>query len=859
MKKIDLCGKWRLMILGENIYHIPEEWMEAEVPGSVYGTLLKLGKMPDPYYRDNELDATKLMENDFVYETDMEITQEMLACDGVILRFEGIDTLGEVYLNDTLLGHVENMHRVWEYDIRHLAKVGANTVRVLLHSPIKYIKEENEKVFTGGSNEAMAGYPHLRKAHCMYGWDWGPRLPDAGIFRGVNLQLVDSARLDSVYVIQYHQGPHMRELCFEESRVQEPLSVPVPETRGGSLQVQVDSVRLEMQMDLEVFREDEEISAVITVTSPDGTVYGQSSDGSITIKHPRLWWPNGYGEQPLYTVQALLLGSDGRLLDVWERQIGLRTMTMDIRKDQWGNQFAHQVNGVDIFAMGADYIPEDNLLSRVTKERTEKLLQAAVEAGHNSIRVWGGGYYPDDHFYDTCDRLGLIVWQDFMYACSSYELSRAFEENIRAETLENVRRIRHHACLGLWCGNNEMETQTLDKCWKPSQKQFYDYIKLFEYIIPEILRQEDPHTFYWPSSPSSGGNFDNPWDENRGDVHYWDVWHGNKPFTEYRKFRFRYLSEFGFQSFPCLETVESFTEPEDRNIFSRVMEMHQRNVAANGKILNYLSATYLYPADFDRLLYASQLLQMEAIRYGVEHFRRHRGHCMGAVVWQLNDIWPVASWASIDYFGRWKALHYAEKRMFAPVLLSCQEAGELSQRPYCIAEPGPMETSVRLCISNETRETVEGICRWQLRGYRGDVLSEGESGVTVGPLESLWLDKTDFTDYPGPGVREMYFSYQLEVKGEILSEGTSLFTAPKHFRFADPGLTLRREGDTLILRAEHFAKSVEIWGDGENGGSYVRLSDNYFDMNPGEKRVRILEGDAERFRLRSVYDIGRTQ
>lgn len=859
MKKIDLCGKWRLMILGENVYHIPEEWMEAEVPGSVYGTLLKLGKMPDPYYRDNELDATKLMENDFVYETDMEITQEMLACDGVILRFEGIDTLGEVYLNDTLLGHVENMHRVWEYDIRQLAKVGANTIRVLLHSPIKYIKEENEKVFTGGSNEAMSGYPHLRKAHCMYGWDWGPRLPDAGIFRRVSLQLVDSARLDSVYVIQHHQGPHMQELCFEESRVQEPLSVPVPEMRGGSLQVQVDSVRLEMQMDLEVFREDEEISAVITVTSPDGTVYGQSSDGSITIKHPRLWWPNGYGEQPLYTVQALLLGSDGRLLDVWERQIGLRTMTMDIRKDQWGNQFAHQVNGVDIFAMGADYIPEDNLLSRVTEERTEKLLQAAVEAGHNSIRVWGGGYYPDDHFYDTCDRLGLIVWQDFMYACSSYELSRAFEENIRAETQENVRRIRHHACLGLWCGNNEMETQTLDKCWKPSQKQFYDYIKLFEYIIPEILRQEDPHTFYWPSSPSSGGNFDNPWDENRGDVHYWDVWHGNKPFTEYRKFRFRYLSEFGFQSFPCLETVESFTEPEDRNIFSRVMEMHQRNVAANGKILNYLSATYLYPADFDRLLYASQLLQMEAIRYGVEHFRRHRGHCMGAVVWQLNDIWPVASWASIDYFGRWKALHYAEKRMFAPVLLSCQEAGELSQRPYCIAEPGPMETSVRLCISNETRETVEGICRWQLRSYRGDVLSEGESGVTVGPLESLWLDKTDFTDYPGPGVREMYFSYQLEVKGEILSEGTSLFTAPKHFRFADPGLTLRREGDTLILRAEHFAKSVEIWGDGENGGSYVRLSDNYFDMNPGEKRVRILEGDAERFRLRSVYDIGRTQ
>lgn len=856
MKKIDLCGTWRLKVLRENIYHIPEEWMEAKVPGSVYGTLLELGKMPDPYYRDNELDALKLMENDFVYETDVEITQEMLAYDGVMLRFEGIDTLGEVYLDGILLGHVENMHRVWEYDIRKTARIGQNTIRVVLHSPIKYIKDENEKVFTGGSNDAMSGYPHLRKAHCMYGWDWGPRLPDAGIFRGVSLQLVDSARLDSVYVVQHHQGPHMQELRLEESRVQKPFTVPVPYMENGRLQVQVDLVRLELQVDLEVFRE-EELSATVTVTAPDGTVYGQSPDGTITIVHPLLWWPNGYGEQPLYTVKALLLGSDGRILDVWERQIGLRTMTMDIQADRWGNQFAHQVNGVDIFAMGADYIPEDNLLSRVTEERTEKLLRAAAEAGHNCIRVWGGGYYPDDCFYEICDRLGLIVWQDFMYACSSYELNEAFEENIRVETQENVRRIRHHACLGLWCGNNEMETQTLDKCWKPSQKQFYDYIKLFEYIIPGILRQEDPHTFYWPSSPSSGGNFENPWDENRGDVHYWDVWHGNKPFTEYRKFRFRYLSEFGFQSFPCLETVESFTEPEDRNIFSRVMEMHQRNVAANGKILNYLSATYLYPAGFDQLLYASQLLQMEAIRYGVEHFRRHRGHCMGAVVWQLNDIWPVASWASIDYFGRWKALHYAEKRMFAPVLVSCQEVGELSERPHCIMEPGPMEVSARLCVSNETMETVQGICRWQLRNYLGDVTMEGESQVTVEPLDSLWLDKIDFTEIPGLSVREMYFSYQLEVTGEILSEGTCLFTAPKHFHFADPGLTLRREGDILILRAERYAKSVEIWGGEGDNGRYVKLSDNYFDMNPGEKRVRILEGDAERFKVRSAYDIGR--
>ena len=266
-----------------------------------------------------------------------------------------------------------------------------------------------------------------------------------------------------------------------------------------------------------------------------------------------------------------------------------------------------------------------------------------------------------------------------MFACSSYELDKAFEKTVREELTQVVRRLRHHACLALWCGNNEIESQTLDNAWLPSKKQIGDYTRLFEYIIPEIVKKEDPQSFYWPSSPSSGGNFDNPWDENRGDTHYWDVWHGDKPFTAYRNYRFRYVSEFGFQSFPCMKTVETYTEPEDRNIFSRVMEMHQRNPAANGKIMNYLSQTYLYPKDFESLLYASQLLQMDSIRYGVEHFRRYRGRCMGTIVWQLNDIWPVASWASIDYYGRWKALHYAEKKMFAPVMISCEEIGELDQ------------------------------------------------------------------------------------------------------------------------------------------------------------------------------------
>ena len=543
-----------------------------------------------------------------------------------------------------------------------------------------------------------------------------------------------------------------------------------------------------------------------------------------------------------------LLDDQGTVLDVWNRRIGLRTMTVNTQQDEWGECFAHEVNGVKIFAMGADYIPEDNILSRVTPERTKKLLQDAAQAHYNCIRVWGGGYYPDDWFYDLCDELGLVVWQDFMFACAAYELDDDFERNVSMEIRDNIRRIRHHACLGLWCGNNEIETQTLDKAWRPSEKQKCDYIKLFEYIIPKILEEEDPGTFYWPSSPSSGGNFDNPWDENRGDTHYWDVWHGNKPFTEYRKFRFRYVSEFGFQSFPCLKTVETFTEPEDRNIFSRVMEMHQRNVAANGKIMTYLSATYLYPTDFETLLYASQLLQADAIRYGIEHFRRHRGRCMGTIVWQLNDIWPVASWAGIDYYGRWKALHYAEKRAFAPIMISCEETGELSERPFCVSQPAPIVKSARLHVANETFEPVSGLVTWQLRTAKGEILLVGEERVRVEPLSGTWIERHDFSSF---NELEVYISYALEVEGKVVSEGTSLFTAPKHFAFEDPKLSYTREGNSLLINAQADAKSVEIQGvDGD-----VKLSDNFFEMNPGTKRVEILEGEASEFALRSVYQI----
>lgn len=832
MKKYFLDNDWKLKIVGKDEELTGADGIDAKVPGSVYSALLDNGKIEDPFYRDNELKVLPVMDNDFEFTTSFDVTEDMLKADKLLLRFDGIDTLADIFVNDKKIGFAENMHCFYEYDLLldNVCVIGKNSLKVYIYSPTKYIKAENEKSYTGGARECMEGFPHIRKAHCMFGWDWGPRIPDAGIYRSVYIEEYYSARIESVYISQKHYWD------------------PKDIAYSGTVDTPPSSVTLDFDIELnEYVKDDYKIN--IVVYSPNGDVHTQGEiDDLVVITEPEIWWPNGYGAQPLYRVEVTLFDKDMKLLDTWSKRIGLRTLTVNTEKDEWGECFAHEVNGVKIFAMGADYIPEDNILSRVSEERTRRLLEDAVWANHNCIRVWGGGYYLDDYFYDICDELGLIVWQDFMYACAAYDLTEEFEANIVNETTQIIRRLRHHACIGVWCGNNELETQVLDGAWGHTLKQKADYTKMFEYIIPKILKKECPEAFYWPSSPSSGGAWDNPWDDTRGDVHYWDVWHGEKPFTDYRNYNFRYLSEFGFQSFPCQKTVNEFALPEDQNIFSYVMEMHQRNVAANGKILKYISATYLYPKNFEMLLYASQLLQADAIRYGVEHFRRHRGQCMGAVVWQLNDIWPVASWASIDYFGRYKALHYAEKRMFNPVMISCEETGEVTERPFCILEPKEINVGARIHVANENKHPVYGRIEWKLRMPDSSVVDSGTINITVPALDGVWTDYMDFKQYD---VHKIHLEYRFMQTLTEVSRNTVLFTPPKHYEFVDPKLTVERDGDKLIVNSEAYAKNVYIEGvDGD-----VWLSDNYFDMEKGSVTVKIERGNATEFKVVSVYDI----
>ena len=813
IERISLNGAWRMRPADS------AEWMPATVPGSVYSDMLANGRMEDPYWRDNENKAFDLMENDYIYARSFDVTEQQLSGDALILNCLGLDTLATICINGQEVAYCDNMHRIWEVDIKPYVHVGENDIEIRFASPLKYMREQNKLCYVEGSCDCTEGFPHIRKAHCMMGWDWGPRLPDAGIWRDIELLTIDLARLISVRIHQEHAEDGSVTLSFE----------PEIKPYGGRCACK-----------------EPEYSVKITVTAPDGCEL--VSDGApITIAKPELWWPNGYGAQPLYSVKACLF-AEGRELDAWSARIGLRTMTMSRDKDEHGESFTLTVNGVRVFSMGADYIPEDNIFPRITEQRTRRLLEDCRLANYNSIRVWGGGYYPDEWFYDACDELGLVVWQDFMFACSMYELSPAFEANIRGEFVDNIRRLRHHASLGLWCGNNEMEIAVLQEWYKFTPKQYADYIKMYEYIIPQELAKHDPDTFYWPASPSSGGSFDNPSDPDRGDVHYWEVWHGNKPFTEYRKYLFRYVSEFGFQSFPCMKTIESFTLPEDRNIFSYIMEKHQRNDAANGKIMNYMAQTFLYPTSFDVMLYASQLLQAEAIRYGVEHWRRNRGRCMGAIYWQINDCWPVASWSSIDYFGRWKALHYAAKRFFAPVLLSCAEEGILTQDTDVNAEPYDVKKAIQLNVSNETMSPVNARVCWALRSADGSVIEQGEDELPVPALTASWLDVHEFPSAP---LYESYASYDMYMDGKWVSGGTALFCPPKHFRFADPELEVSVNGDEVTVTAKAYARSVElICEDGD-----VLLEDNYFDLNAGSRTVKILRGEGRKFSARSVYDI----
>lgn len=812
MKKQILNGLWEMQEVGSS------ERYPVTVPGTVLSCLLTEGIVEDPYYRKNEYATRDLFWKDYQFTRSFEVCKELLSEDMVELVCESLDTFAEISINGTRIAKTDNMHRTWRISVKEYLKEGSNTISILFRSPLEYAKNykspENKAVHyvspvTTKNNEM------IRKAHSMFGWDWGAQLVDAGIQREVRLEAYSFARIQDVRITQQHEKNCVRVRVHTETAAlsgTQQLRVTLTAPDGSSNTLRAKPCRTEETTKNRI--QTGEMPEIKMTRLPDGRIVSLAeADVEFEVENPELWWPNGYGEHPLYGVEVVLEKEDGQE----ERKtfrIGLRTLTISQEKDQWGSEFAFCVNGVKIFAMGANYIPEDCVYPRITKEKLENLIKASVRANYNCLRHWGGGYYPSDTFYDLCDEYGLIVWQDLMFACNTYEFHEEFEKNVVEEIKDNVRRLRHHACLGLWCGNNELETAWVnwtdfDGC---SIYMREDYIRQFEYVMPKLMKELDPDTFYWHSSPSSGGCFDDPNAENRGDVHYWEVWHGQKPFTDYRNYYFRFCSEFGFQSFPCPKTVYTYTEPEDRNIFSDVMESHQKNSSANGKILYYLSENFRYPRDFESLLYVSQVLQAIAMKYGVEHWRRNRGRCMGALYWQLNDEWPVASWSSIDYFGRWKALHYFARNFFAPLTGSLERHGNL----------------IKVYLENETFETAECEVEFCLKNMELEVLDYRRVKGAAPALSANKVLEIDYTklleEYdPQEVICTAVFTY---ADGRIQRE-TESFVPYKHLKLkkADIRIAVKEEADRyeISLSSDVFANYVALELTGADG----IFSDNY--------------------------------
>jgi beta-mannosidase len=567
----------------------------------------------------------------------------------------------------------------------------------------------------------------------------------------------------------------------------------------------------------------------------------------FVVSEPELWWPNGYGSQPLYTLRArLLAGSE--VCDVRMTRIGLRSLELRQQPDAWGKSFAFVVNGVPIFAKGGNWIPADSFANRVTGDRYRQLLESCRDANMNMLRLWGGGYYESDPFYDLCDELGLLVWHDFMFACSLYPADLAFVENVRQEALDNVRRLRNHPSLALWCGNNEIETGWMHWGWKQQfpAKVWDDYLKIFYEVLPEVCSKLDSTRPYWPSSPSSHLEED-PDSQSIGDVHFWGVWHGGLPFTDYEKQLPRFMSEYGFQSFPAFKTVQSFAIPEDYNIQSPVMLAHQKNARGNQLIREYMLREYPQPKDFETFLFVSQLLEAEGIKVGAEHLRRSMPRVMGSLYWQIDDCWPVASWSSIDYFGRWKALHYYARRFYNEVLVS----------PYLEGD------HINIYVVSDRTQATPATLRVQLLDFNGLSALEGTFDIEVAPLKSAIYKSYNKSDLlKGQDPSKVLLFCEVAAGGKSLSTNLLYFAPYKNLALPKPNiqsLATQREGRYQIqLASNTLARGVCLSLDPGDGFFF----NNYFDLLPG-KSVTVefqpkggvdLESFRQNLKIRSLAD-----
>jgi beta-mannosidase len=787
MQEIDLAGEWRL-VRDETREAIP-----ARVPGDTYSALFAAGKIPDPYAGTNELEIQWVGREDWIYERCFSIGDGFLAEEEIVLSCDSLDTIADIFLNGRKVGSSDNMFVRRRFDAKPYLTNGLNEIQVRFKSAENVAALRAKALpYPIPHTQSPVQSPHrnlVRKVQCHAGWDWGPCLMVAGVSGDICLLAYSDVRIDYVLTEQKHSAG----LCAVTVRVESRAA------RAGHCSLRAD------------------LGGHAASRAVELDKGFNTSDVEISIKNPSLWWPNGHGEQPLYELTVQLGG------DIVSRRIGLRSLELVTAEEAQGLSMVFRVNKRDIFCKGANWIPHDALPQRESRRRLEHLLGSAAAAHMNMIRVWGGGKYESEDFYSICDEKGLLVWQDMMFSCALYPAAPEFLASVAEEVRHQVKRLRDHPCIALWCGNNE-DLGALT--WFPeSQKNrdryLVDYDRLNEGTIGRVVEECDPTRAFWPSSPSAGrGDYSDNWhDDRRGDMHFWRVWHEGKPFSAFLDTTPRFCSEFGFQSFPSINTIRAYADERDFNVASPVMEHHQRHPRGNSIITEMFTRYFRIPQGFENFVYLSQVQQALAIRTAVEHWRRLRPHCMGTLYWQLNDTWPVCSWSSIDYSGTWKLLHYVAKRFYAPVLLSAYLARD----------------TLEVWITNDLAEEVRAVATVTVLDFHGNELCKKRLQAQSAAECSRHLKGWRLSELAGSPGKAFVLLGLNDDRTETADE--VFLTEPKRCELADSRVTVdcrdTDKGYSVTVSADKPAFFVSLF----TPGLYGEFSDNCFTLLPASPRV----------------------
>lgn len=791
MLKQSLSGAWELTD-SKNAVKI-----SGHLPGCNFLDLMENGVIKDPFWGENEKDMMEYIERDYEYSRVFDSDSGLLDNDSIDLVISGLDTLAEVSLNGKVIAKTNNVHRTYRFPVKELLNEEGNQIRIHFFSPLPYLeeknKEDNLKFHTGMGIE---GISHIRKVQCHFGWDWGPVLPPVGISGSIELEGYSMARIQQTSIRQEHN------------------------TESVVLHINTDILTYHNSPTFKISKTTPAFLLKTSIHYPSGkteilesNISGDIAEQSIKIENPQLWWCNGLGEQPLYGITVELFDGD-MLLDEKHKNIGLRTITLDTQKDHIGNNFRFLMNGVPIFVKGADWIPSDSFITRTVREDLEFYIAGAKDANMNMLRVWGGGYYESDTFYDLCDRYGILVWQDFGFACLPYPFyNQDFLDSVELEVRDNVQRIKHHPSLALWCGNNEIELMTM--FMKMSARLKEANATFFHDTLKNWVQKEDGITPYWPGSPNSGAPYDKPNDFKRGDTHLWQVWHGMLPIEHFRKMPTRFCSEFGMESLPSMKAVRTFTEKKEPDIFDSVMMAHQKSKGGNQKMLFYLLAKFRNPVRFEDFVYLSQIVQAETIREATEEWKRNIGKCNGAIYWQYNDCWPVASWAGIDYEKQYKAVIYSSRTFNQPLSASLDLRKDNAE--IYVVNEYPREEKVKL--------------QCQIEDFSGNLIWQEEKNLTMKAVQSVKALSIPLRTVLKDKRKEDKVLVIHLLKGEkIIFTQNRLLVPDKEALLQNVKITkeLKREGEKgiLTLKADTYARYVFV----DIPGVDTPLSDNFFDI-----------------------------